>query len=335
MLTNKAIMQERFDTVQEWMCNAEGIRDNNIRNHLASGNANYSLLWEHAITNKEKDDLLRTMYVRVYSSKCDDSITNIQLINSTFGQSIIIPERETMTWEVYHGTMSNVRILCAYASVLHTTLQIGMQRCFEQAHAWLCDPDEIDNEEIRGRLVIYAHGIGSTSMWANAHTQQEKEDMLTSMYIEKYSAICDEYHIRIYKLIALYNLDRDMSHPSGIPSTQGTYRLSALKSYMSRLQLDIQMCKKEGENKFKYFKQYWGDIKTCLIMQWDRLLSTQPGCIGQLTNGNGECVCAHDIMAFPAIFDDDGMFGVGKMFASPQQTIHQMERLLAIMQAQS
>jgi hypothetical protein len=40
-------------------------------------------------------------------------------------------------------------------------------------------------------------------------------------------------------------------------------------------------------------------------------------------------------MAFPAIFDNDGMFSVRKMFASPQQTIHQMERLLAIMQAQS
>jgi len=338
MLTNAATLQQRFDTVQQWMCNPEGIRDDHIRDKLASGNANYSLLWEHATTNKEKDDLLIAMYVRVYSSKCDNSITNIQTINSTFGQFITIPERGKMTWEPYYGTMSSVGILSEYADVLHTTLQTGMQRCFEQAHAWLCNPGKIDNEEIRKRLVMYAHGMGCASVWAHARTQQEKEDMLTSMYIEKYSAICDEYHIHIYKLIRFYNLDRDISHPSCILSTQGTHRLSALKSYSWRLRRDMRACRNQGEIKHKHFREYWRDIMICLMSQWECLLSIRPKCIGQLTNGNGELVSAHDSMAFPAIFEGDGMFSVKRLFESPhapEETIHQMERLLETMRAQA
>jgi len=338
MLTNNATLQEKFDSVQQWMCKPEGIRDNNIRNNLASGNANYSVLWEHAITNKEKDDLLIAMYLRVYSSKCDDSIINLKAINRTFGQFVTIPERETLTWESYHGTMSNVKILSTYANVLYTTLQTGMQHCFEQAHAWLCDPGEIHNEEIRKRLVIYARGIGNASMWANARTQQEKEDMLTRMYIEKYSAICDEYHILIYKLIRFYNLDRDISHLSCTLSTQGTHRLSALKSYSWGLRRDMRACKNQGETKHKHLREYWRDIMICLMSQWECLLSTRPECIGQLTNGNGELVCVPDIMAFPAIFEGDGMFSVKKLFDSPhapEEIIHQMERLLETMRAQA
>jgi len=334
MQSNEALLQQRFNTLQRWMLHPEGIRDDNLRNHLASANANYSVLWEHATTHEGKNELLTAMYVRVYSSQCDDSIANIQTINSKFEQLITIPERGEMTWERYGGTMTNVNMLSAYANELYMTLETGMQRCFEQARAWLCHPGEIDNEEIRKRLVIYAHGMGSASMWANARSQQEKEDMLTSMYVEKYSAICDQYHIRIYKLIRFYNLHPDISHPSCILSTQDTHCLSALKSYSCRLRHEILACTKQGEIKHKLLKKYWKDIMKCLIMLWNHLQSTRPECIGQLTNGDGELLCANDIIAFPAIFEGDGMFSVKKLLESPEKTILHMERLLKTMQVQ-